>query len=412
MTSLSPETLTACERHPCFSSKAHHKYARLHLPVAPACNVQCNYCNRKFACVQESRPGVTSEVLSPDEALEKFLWVKKSIAELSVVGIAGPGEALANWEATRESLEKMRRADADVLFCLSTNGLLLPTFAPELLNLGIHHVTVTVNAVDPKIGAGLYQHVNFGGENLKGIEGASVLLENQMKGIAYLTEHGVLVKINIVMVKGVNDAHIPQVVGRVKELGAFITNIMPLIPAPGSNFAHYPQTSMKEVNALRDQCGLLMPQMRHCQQCRADAVGLLGDDRSREFCLHKRGRMPVSDSDRSYRIAVATRSGRVVDLHFGHAETFTVYEGDGHLFTLTGRRTAERYCGGKETCFIDETDREKIFVDLHDCDAVLALRIGYEARERLKEYNVVSIESCDTVDEGLRHAVSELNRQA
>ncbi|MDR2825722.1 MAG: radical SAM protein, partial [Deltaproteobacteria bacterium] len=115
MSSLSSEVKAASEKHPCFSCTAHHKYARLHLPIAPKCNIQCNYCNRKFDCVNESRPGVTSELLNPDEALEKFLWVRQKIAELSVVGIAGPGEALANWEATRESLEKIRQADAQVI---------------------------------------------------------------------------------------------------------------------------------------------------------------------------------------------------------------------------------------------------------------------------------------------------------
>ena len=51
--------------HPCFDKEARHKNARVHLPVAPKCNIQCNYCNRKFDCVNESRPGVTSSVLTP-----------------------------------------------------------------------------------------------------------------------------------------------------------------------------------------------------------------------------------------------------------------------------------------------------------------------------------------------------------
>ncbi|MGE5894530.1 MAG: nitrogenase cofactor biosynthesis protein NifB, partial [bacterium] len=49
--------------HPCFSKEAHFKFGRIHLPVAPACNIQCRYCIRKFDCANESRPGVTSTVL-------------------------------------------------------------------------------------------------------------------------------------------------------------------------------------------------------------------------------------------------------------------------------------------------------------------------------------------------------------
>ncbi len=47
-------------RHPCFNESAKGTCGRVHLPVAPECNIKCNYCNRKYDCVNESRPGVTS----------------------------------------------------------------------------------------------------------------------------------------------------------------------------------------------------------------------------------------------------------------------------------------------------------------------------------------------------------------
>ena len=57
--------------HPCFNAKVKGQFGRVHLPVAPKCNILCNYCNRKFDCVNESRPGVTSSVLSPAQALDQ-----------------------------------------------------------------------------------------------------------------------------------------------------------------------------------------------------------------------------------------------------------------------------------------------------------------------------------------------------
>ena len=41
----------------------------MHVAVAPACNIQCNYCNRKYDCANESRPGVVSERLTPEAAV-------------------------------------------------------------------------------------------------------------------------------------------------------------------------------------------------------------------------------------------------------------------------------------------------------------------------------------------------------
>lgn len=270
-------------QHPCFSSEAKHKYARIHLPVAPRCNISCNYCNRKFDCLHESRPGVTSEILSPESARGKYDFVKDRVENLSVVGIAGPGEALANWDETRSTIELIKKSSPHVIFCLSTNGLMLLDYADKLVELGVRHVTVTVNCLTPEIGKRIYQFVNYQGNRYQGAEGAAILINNQMAGIEHLTGLGVVVKVNIVMIKGINDGQIPEIVKKVKELGVFMTNIMPLIPAKGSAFEYMPQIPMKEVNKMRNSCRDDLQQMYHCTQCRADAIGLLGEDRSLEF---------------------------------------------------------------------------------------------------------------------------------
>ena len=271
------------DRHPCFSFKASQKHARMHLPVAPNCNISCNYCNRKFDCLHESRPGVTSEILSPEAALQKYKKVKDKLQNISVIGIAGPGDALANWEKTRRTVALIKQFDPDVLSCLSTNGLMLPDYRREIVDLGIRHVTVTVNCLCPEIGEQIYRFINYKGKNYKGARGVRILMENQLSGIEYLAAAGVVVKVNMVMIKGINDKHIPDIVKKVKDLGAFITNIMPLIPAQGSPFEKLPQTCMKEINKMRNICQADLQQMYHCKQCRADAIGLLDTDMSMEL---------------------------------------------------------------------------------------------------------------------------------
>jgi len=417
---LSADTLEKTNKHPCYSADAHHKYARMHLPVAPRCNVQCNYCNRKFDCVNESRPGVTSEILTPALASDKFVWVKGEIEHLSVVGIAGPGDALADWPSTRQTIENIKAIDQSITFCLSTNGLLLPQYAPEIVELGIRHVTVTVNTLDPAIGAKIYKFVSYQGKHYVGSQAAELLLANQLAGIEYLVQHGVLVKINIVMIKGINDRHIPAVVKKVKELGVFVTNIMPLIPAPGSAFEHLPQTSMKELNALRDVCQLDIRQMRHCQQCRADAIGLLHEDRSQEFrmCNHAPDRKTEeAEPKQVYQIAVTSKYGKMVDQHFGHATQLLIFQGDGQRFQLRETRRVGQYCAGMSECDVEDiaSGREQIIEALQDCNAVLTMRIGYHAKEQLGKKGIFISEYCDTVENGLRYTASQIaelsNRQ-
>ena len=100
--------------------------------------------------------------------------------------------------------------------------------------------------------------------------------------------------------------------------------------------------------------------MRHCRQCRADAVGLLGEDRSAEFTTDKIMAMEVNydlDTRKAYQakveeervakvaakqeelstlagemsdikllVAVATKGSGLINEHFGHAKEFQVYE--------------------------------------------------------------------------------------
>jgi nitrogen fixation protein NifB len=80
------------QNHPCYSEDAHHYFARMHVAVAPACNIQCHYCNRKYDCANESRPGVVSELLTPDQAVKKTMAVAAKIPQMTVLGIAGPGD--------------------------------------------------------------------------------------------------------------------------------------------------------------------------------------------------------------------------------------------------------------------------------------------------------------------------------
>ena len=111
------------DRHPCFNVKVKGECGRVHLPVAPKCNILCNYCNRKYDCVNESRPGVTSAVLKPKQAIAYLEKVLEAEPRITVAGIAGPGDPFANPKETLETIRLIRRRFPDLLLCLATNGL-------------------------------------------------------------------------------------------------------------------------------------------------------------------------------------------------------------------------------------------------------------------------------------------------
>ncbi len=288
---LPAEVRAQIRDHPCYSEAAHHHYARMHVAVAPACNIQCHYCNRKYDCANESRPGVVSELLSPDQAVKKVLAVAAAIPQLAVVGIAGPGDPLANPERTFATFRKLSEQAPDLKLCLSTNGLALPELVDVLCAHRVSHVTITINCIDPAVGVKIYPWIFWNQHRIEGAEAAAILIEQQRKGLKMLVERGVLVKINSVVIPGVNDVHLRAVAQYVKAKGAFLHNLMPLI-ADAKHGTFFGVTGQRgptreELRVLRDACAGDMNIMRHCRQCRADAVGLLGEDRCREFTLDK-----------------------------------------------------------------------------------------------------------------------------
>ncbi|NIA03056.1 MAG: radical SAM protein [Nitrospirae bacterium] len=260
--------------HPCYNEKMHFKTARIHLPVAPRCNIQCGYCIRKIdKC--EHRPGVSSGVIESQEALDRVDKYVKEMDNLKVVGIAGPAEALAN-EQTFETLRLVHEKYPDLIKCIATNGLLLSERVDDLKAVGVNTVTVTVNAVNPETAAKIYHWVRYHDKTYKGLEAAELLVEKQWEGIKAATEAELLVKINTVLLPEINMEEIEDIAKKAAEYGAAIMNIIPLIPLYDFELSEPP--SCEDLNLVRTKAEEYLPQFRLCQQCRADAVGVPGEE--------------------------------------------------------------------------------------------------------------------------------------
>jgi nitrogen fixation protein NifB len=153
---------------------------------------------------------------------------------------------------------------------------LLPDAIDRLHALDLGSLTVTLNALDPEIGGKIYTFINYRGRNYRGSEAAQILVANQLAGIERAVEYGMTVKVNTVLIPGVNDGQLPLIAKKVKSLGAFVMNVMPLIPQ--ADFAHIEAPSPELLETVRSANEKIIGQFRHCRQCRADAIGLIGQD--------------------------------------------------------------------------------------------------------------------------------------
>ena len=196
-------------KHPCFSGEAHFKYGRIHLPVSPACNIQCKFCKRCFNKF-ENRPGVAGELLTPQKAAGVLDRALEICPDITVVGIAGPGDTLATPHAL-DTFELIHEKYPDLMKCMSTNGLLLKDNAERIVKAGVKTITVTVNAVNADILQKICSHIVYYGAHITGKEAAMCLLLAQLFGIKKISGLGVIVKINTVLIPGINDDHIADV---------------------------------------------------------------------------------------------------------------------------------------------------------------------------------------------------------
>ena len=237
-----------------------------------------------------------------------------------------------------------------------------------------------------------------------------------------LVERGVLVKVNSVLIPGVNDEHLKEVSRVVKAKGAFLHNVMPLIAEPGHG-TFYGVMGQRgpthaELQSLQDECAGDMNMMRHCRQCRADAVGMLGEDRGAEFTLEKVEKMDIDyasamkkraevhaaiEANRTARstgagesfvalaalrsapvqfrpvlMAVASSGLGLVNQHFGHAREFLVYQASATDVRFVGTRKVDLYCEGDTACGDGEGRLQRIISTLAGCEVVLCWKIGYE----------------------------------
>lgn len=390
-------------RHPCFNSEVKGQFGRIHLPVAPKCNIKCNYCNRKYDCVNESRPGVTSSILTPEQALVYVEKVLEKEPRITVAGIAGPGDPFANPDETLQTMRLIRERFPELLLCLSSNGFNLANHVDEIARIGVSHVTVTINAVDPKISQKIYGWVKEDNIIYKGLQAAELLLARQLDAIKKLKALGITVKINTIVVPGINDHHVVEVAQEMKELGVDLLNCMALFPNADTPFADIIEPDKQRMDEIRKEAETYLPQMRHCTRCRADAVGLLGQDRTDEMrgCLNATAKLSITEKgkERPY-IAVATLEGVLINQHLGEAEKVQIWARNGKgLELVEERETPKRGCGPKRWLHLARM--------LGDCRAILVSGIGETPRKVLEKYGVRPYVMNGFIDMGLDAAFNE-----
>lgn len=352
--------------------------------------------------MNESRPGVTSAVLNPQQAIGYLNEMLVKRPDITVLGIAGPGDPFANPEETLTTLQLARAAHPKLLFCLASNGLDIAPYIDELADLKVSHVSITVNTFDPRTGGKIYAWVRDHKTRapLQGLRGAGLLIEHQREAIRKLKEKNIIVKINTIIIPGVNDVQVPGLAKELGEMGVDIMNCMPMLPIKGALFQSLPEPDTAMMTRARLQAGEHVKQMTHCARCRADAVGLIHEtpDQSQSDLLREYSQKGIEKRVKPF-IAVATASGATVDQPLGEAPRFLLFSPDPKSwigFSFQELRIAPQLDNG--------TDHWKALAEtLFDCHTILVSAAGPGPRVILEQRGIKIAEwKGGPVEDGLK----------
>jgi GTP 3',8-cyclase len=177
----------------------------LRISVIDRCNFRCPY------CMPEDQYAHDYQFLSKDQRLrfEEIERLARAFASLGVhkLRLTG-GEPLLRRDLPElvRMLVKIPGID-DV--ALTTNGVLLPKFAASLRDAGLQRLTVSLDSIDP--------------ETFRKLSGARGEVEEVLAGIAAAQAAGFeRIKINCVVMRGVNDAHVLDLLERFRGTGHIV----------------------------------------------------------------------------------------------------------------------------------------------------------------------------------------------
>jgi len=317
-------------------------------------------------------------LLTPPQARDYFNEVNSSLDNLSVVGIAGPGDPMANPSETLESLRLIREENPDIAFCISTNGLSLSEHIQELKEVGVNHLTITINSLNEQTLSRIYSWVRPSKRIYRGLEAGNILKQKQMEGLDAALDAGFKIKINTLLLPGINEAEIPSMAKYFRDKGVFVHNILPLKPVEGTPFGTLPEPDAKWLKRVRDEAAEFIPQMTHCQRCRADAVGILGEKNPEELAdALMRISLGKPGGKRPY-VAACSREGFLVNEHLGEARTVGIYSWEDNSPKLIEKRQAPPKGAGPDRW-------NQLAEMLSDCSAIMVSGVGPTPRDVLTQ---------------------------
>ncbi len=209
----------------------------LRISITDRCNLRCRYCMPKEGISQFGH----EEVLRYEEIFRiAEVAARKGISKIRITG----GEPLVRKDAV-ELVRHLARIEGIFDLSMTTNGLLLGEFAPELFRAGLKRVNISMDSLNPE----KYREITRGGD-----------LSRVWAGIEAAQRAGLTpIKINVVAIAGFNQDEILDF-ARLTQKDSFQIRFIEFMPIGDSSEWRPDQClSSREIKRLLEEYAPLIP---------------------------------------------------------------------------------------------------------------------------------------------------------
>ncbi len=203
-----------------------HDYLRISL--TDACNLRCQYCMPE----EDMRFMKRSHLMSVEE-LDSLagLFVRHGVKKIRLTG----GEPLVRKEAA-EIISRLGRYPIEL--AMTTNGVLVDQFLDVFQQAGLRSINVSLDSLDPVVNRSITQRD---------------YLDKVIRNIEMLAHDDYRVKVNMVVMKGVNEFEVGDFVAWSKDLPLHI-RFIEYMPFDGNGWSSAQVTTHQQIlEMLRDR---------------------------------------------------------------------------------------------------------------------------------------------------------------
>ncbi len=178
----------------------------MRISITPRCNLNCIYCHH------EGITGSSKYEMTPEEIVRICaLSARHGVRKIKITG----GEPLLR-EDVIEIVDGISKIEGIEDVSMTTNGTLLEDLAGELKAAGLNRINVSLDTLRPDV----FSMISRGGE-----------LDTVLRGLNRAAEVGLMpVKLNMVVMNGINDDEIESILKRYPK-GGFVIQLIELMDA-------------------------------------------------------------------------------------------------------------------------------------------------------------------------------------